>query len=327
MMPPEILHDLVPPGLPPHDLHLKIGGVYMLLRNMDIQAGLCNGSRFVLLDCNSPFVLKCQLIPANANAQEDEPHLFFLPRINLTPNNQYPYLFNRLQFPCVPAFAITINKSQGGTFDTVGIDLSTHVFSHGQLYVALSRVKSFRSLRILLPRGQKSTMNQVYSEILDGTHRHVPPPVHAPQPNPDGHYYHEDDSGPAPDQEVIDAEPAHPTMYNNWSSDDEAPQTNSPQANDDLPEPQQSHQQAIPLPVLSPAQQGPAPILIDPISVIDSMPYDQRMQFHHALMAHLETTAVPPSTPPRSTSRTSNPPSATPTPTRRNPHRSARRDD
>jgi hypothetical protein len=325
MMPPEILHTLVPPGLPPHDLHLKIGGVYMLLRNMDIRAGLCNGSRFVLLDCTSPFVLKCQLIPPNANGHDEDPYIFYLPRINLTPSNQYPYLFNRLQFPCVPAFAITINKSQGGTFDTVGIDLSTHVFSHGQLYVALSRVKSFRSLRILLPRGQKSTMNQVYSEILDGTHRDVPPPIHAQQQNPDGHYFHEDDSGPAVDQDVIDAEPAHPTMHDNWSSEDEAPQAHSPAANDhDLPAPDESQQQTIPCPVLNPAEQGPRPMLIDPLMVIDSMTYDQRMQMHHALMNHLESQ---PSTPARSANRNSNPSSATPTPTRRNPPRAARRDD
>ncbi len=145
----------------------------MLLRNMNIREGLCNGSLFILLNCTIPFVLKCQLIPPGPVADDDEPRIFYLLYINMTPREQYPFLFTRLQFPCLPAFATTINKSQGGTFDTVGIDLSTQVFSQGQLYVALSRVKSFRSLRILLPTGKKTTLNRVCSEILDGSHRDV----------------------------------------------------------------------------------------------------------------------------------------------------------
>ncbi len=33
-IPEEFLHTLVPPGMPPHTLHLKIGAFYILLRNM-----------------------------------------------------------------------------------------------------------------------------------------------------------------------------------------------------------------------------------------------------------------------------------------------------
>ena len=56
----------------------------------------------------------------------------------------------RDQFPVKPAFAMTIHyKSQGQTFDLVGIGLS-FVFSHGQLYVAFSRVKRKSSLKVFL---------------------------------------------------------------------------------------------------------------------------------------------------------------------------------
>ena len=127
MLPVEILHALNPPGMPPHDLHLKNGGVYMLLRNMSLKLGLCNGTRFTMLDCSSPFLLKGQLIPVTPLAPGEEPIVFFLPRINSTPTEQFPFQFQRKQFPILPAFAMTINKSQGGTFDKVWIDLSVGI--------------------------------------------------------------------------------------------------------------------------------------------------------------------------------------------------------
>ena len=73
----------------------------------------------------------------------------FIPRIDLETNESVlPFIMKRRQFPIIVAFAITINKAQGQTYDTVGIYLPNTVFSHGQLYVALSRVQHRRNLKI-----------------------------------------------------------------------------------------------------------------------------------------------------------------------------------
>jgi hypothetical protein len=114
MFSPELVHELRPPGMPPHMLHLKEGAIYILLRNMYIKLGLCNASRFLLLDCSNLFVLKCQLIPAGQQAADQEPTIFYLPCINSTPAEQYPFLLKRKQLPILPAFAMTTTGSRHG---------------------------------------------------------------------------------------------------------------------------------------------------------------------------------------------------------------------
>ena len=64
-----------------------------------------------------------------------------------------PFRFKRLQFPIRLAFAITINNDQGQSLEKCGIDLNTDYFSHGQLYVACSRVGKPDNLFICTDNG------------------------------------------------------------------------------------------------------------------------------------------------------------------------------
>ena len=66
---------------------------------------------------------------------------------------------------------MTINKSQGQTFERLGLLLPQPVFSHGQLYVAFSRVRSLTANKVqIIKEGKNSeknkTKNIVFKEIL-----------------------------------------------------------------------------------------------------------------------------------------------------------------
>jgi ATP-dependent exoDNAse (exonuclease V) alpha subunit len=111
-------------------------------------------------------VLEVELIGGEHNG-----NIAFIPRINLTPSattTSFAFILSRLQFPTRLAFAISINKAQGQSVKYVGIDLRMPVFSHGQLYVALSRATSRRRIKVLLPERSREnrTLNVVYPEVF-----------------------------------------------------------------------------------------------------------------------------------------------------------------
>ena len=95
----------------------------------------------------------------------------FIPRLSLSPFDvKIPFKFQRRQFPIFVSFSMAINKSQGKSLKNVGIYLPSPVFSHGQLYVAISRVTSKQGLKILIVDGDgentNTTSNVVYHKVF-----------------------------------------------------------------------------------------------------------------------------------------------------------------
>lgn len=119
-------------------LTLCVGAQVMLLTNLDVEAGLVNGSRGVIVDIraidNVPIV---QFRRGRPIAVESKQWV----------SNENSRI-TRNQIPLRVAYAITIHKSQGSTLDCALVDIGSSTFEYGQAYVALSRVRNLESLYI-----------------------------------------------------------------------------------------------------------------------------------------------------------------------------------
>lgn len=162
--PAEFLNSLTSSSLPNHEIFLKICTPILLLRNINQSIGLCNGTRPAATKLGNKLIEACVL-------SENQAGTVTIPRIKLfSDKDEFPFILRRIQFPICVAFAMTINKSQGQTLERVGIYLWNPVFSHGQLYVAISRATSAANL-VFLIRQQSGfpscyTQNIVYKEVL-----------------------------------------------------------------------------------------------------------------------------------------------------------------
>jgi len=159
----EFLNTLQFSGIANHKLELKMSVPILLLRNHNQSIGLCNGKRLIVKKLGQR-VIEAEIIIGNNVGKH-----VFIPRIIMSPSGtNWPFVLRHRQFPVRVAFAITINKSQGQTLNNIGVYLPSQVYSHGQLYVAISQVTSSVDIKIFNGHGTDGYMrNVVYKEFLE----------------------------------------------------------------------------------------------------------------------------------------------------------------
>ena len=159
-------------GVPNHELILKVGDICLVTRAIH-GLGLANNSRVRIIDIRRYSV---EVVTIN----DCRERMVRIPRISFKFRLPYgkSYQLTRLQYPLRLAYAMTYNKSQSQTLSKVLLDITTPPFSHGQLYVALSRVRDCNNIVMYLteeqlminhshPTGFMPTVNNiVYQDVL-----------------------------------------------------------------------------------------------------------------------------------------------------------------
>lgn len=154
--------DIEPIVLPtPYDgvLNFKIGARVMLTKNCKVyqMRHYSNGDFGVITDFDGEIFTilldngKKVMCPNPLDNYRESQKVDY--RYNYTYNptthkvkRETPYIQRTYQYPIKLAYALTIHKSQGQTYDKVVVDLKSHIFAPGQLYVALSRAKTLSGL-------------------------------------------------------------------------------------------------------------------------------------------------------------------------------------
>ncbi len=146
--PLELLYTLTPPDMPPHELHLQVGGPVVLLRSLGSTLDI--GTRLLVTGVPSVFCIEAQVMTGPEQGER-----ILIPRLDLTPlvRQNYGFTLRRRQFPVRPAFAMTVQEAAGQSFEKIGLYLPIPKFSHAMLCEALSRVGGSADVKVLVKDG------------------------------------------------------------------------------------------------------------------------------------------------------------------------------
>lgn len=142
-----------------YELKIKIGAQVMLLNN-DEYGRWINGTIAKVVDIREDKLNRKVIyveLPAG-NIEEVKPYKWEIFHFQLNPQTQLleaKSMGEFVQYPLKLAWAITIHKSQGKTFERVVIDISGGIFAYGQVYVALSRCRSLEGIILTRPIKKK----------------------------------------------------------------------------------------------------------------------------------------------------------------------------
>jgi len=135
------------------NLRLKRGAKIMMLNN-DINDYWVNGDIGTVYELGPDFIK----VVLKGCVYQVEPHVWEDIRYEFNPITQRlePVVKGFFkQYPLKLAWAITIHKSQGLTFDNIYLDIGNGAFAPGQTYVALSRCRSLQGVKLKKPISQK----------------------------------------------------------------------------------------------------------------------------------------------------------------------------
>ena len=126
------------PSLPPHTLQVKVNSIYHLIQNLSVDRGLVKNVQVIVFEMRNQLIT-IHLIHQQGSTLHTDKEDILIPRISFLYILPSGHTCLCRQFALTLGYA-TFNSCQGLNFDCVGVDLTYLVFSHGQLYTALSRI-------------------------------------------------------------------------------------------------------------------------------------------------------------------------------------------
>jgi hypothetical protein len=141
--PHDYIESLDMKGAPPWNLKMKVGAKYMCIRNLDLKRGIVNGTMLKLIRIGR-HTAQFEILTGKAIGCID---IFTKAVFSITPEaSGLPFTVVRKQYPIIPAYCLSVHKAQGQSLKCVGLIFESDPFTHGQLYVALSRVAGWHKV-------------------------------------------------------------------------------------------------------------------------------------------------------------------------------------